>query len=741
MSTKFYFLVLAFVFYPLISFAQQKQVDSLEKLLKVSKPDTTRLKLYLALGYACNIKDNLKYSEPAIALADQLLKNTGDAVVRKKIFKQKAIAYGISRFYYEQQRDEKKALVYRKKQLSIALNIKDTVEIVNNFYALCSYYKAVGNFPEALEVIQQGLSLSEAMHYKKGIAGFIGQIGGMYRDQGDTLQAIENYQKSVAILIELNDTLSIASSLIRTGNLYSALHDTSMAYSYFNRAMHLYELKKDKGGIRSIYNIIGLMYMENNDFKNALSNFEKSLVLSKVLDDKSWDRAILGNIGISYAQLGNTDKALDYQFQSLKLALAINNGVSWAYENIARTFLKRKDYRSARDYFNRAMALRKNESSIRDLRESELLASQIDSASGNSSGAFEHYKRYISLSNKLKSEEVRKMATQQKFQHEFDQQKAIAKAEQEKSDLISRNELKRQKIVRNSFIGAFGFALLLTLILLRNYRQKQKTNLELEKKNNEIAEKNKEITDSITYALRIQQAKLPNKKEISDVLPQNFILFKPKDIVSGDFYFFNKTKNGAVIAAVDCTGHGVPGAFMSLIGFEKLEEVTFNNNNPSEILKQLNKGIKASLRQTDSDDSTRDGMDIALCLVDLENLRVTFAGANRPLWLIRSGETTVEEIKATKKAIGGLTDTDQYFESSELNLSPGDTFYIFTDGYADQFSGKNGKKLMTKKFKEILLEIQTKSMPEQGQYLNTYIDAWKNGIEQVDDILVIGIRM
>ncbi|MES2681409.1 MAG: tetratricopeptide repeat protein [Bacteroidota bacterium] len=741
MSTKFYFLALAFIFCPFISFGQQKEVDSLEKLLKVAKPDTTRLNLYLALCYACNIKDNLKYSEPAIALADQLLQNTGDEVFRKKILKQKATAYGISRFFYEQQGEEKKALDYRKKQLTIALNIKDTIEIVNNLYALCSYYKATGNFPKALEVLQKGLSLSEAMNYKKGIAGFIGQMGGMYRDQGDTLQAIENYQKSLAILIELNDTLSIASSLIRTGNLYSALRNSTTALGYYNRAMHLYQLKKDKRGIRNIYNIIGVMYMENDDFKNALINFEKSLVLSTELDDKDWDRAILGNIGISHAHLGNTEKALDYQFQSLKLALAINNGVVWAYEHLARTFLKRKDYRSARDYFNRAMALRKNESSIQDLRESELLASRIDSASGNSAGAFEHYKTYISLSNKLKSDEVRKLAAQQRFQLEFDRQKAAAKAEQDKLDLINRNEMKRQKIVRNSFIGAFFFALLLTLILLRNYRQKQKTNLELEKKNNEIEEKNKEITDSITYALRIQQAKLPKKKDISDFLPNNFILFKPKDIVSGDFYFFNKTKKGAFIAAVDCTGHGVPGAFMSLIGFEKLEEVTFNNINPSEILKQLNKGIKTSLRQTDSDDSTRDGMDIALCLVDVENLTVSYAGANRPLWLIRSGETTVEEIKATKKAIGGLTEDDQHFESQELKLSRGDTLYIFTDGYADQFSGTNGKKLMTKKFKEILLEIQSKTMPEQEQYLNTYIEAWKNGIEQVDDILVIGIRL
>jgi two-component system, sensor histidine kinase LadS len=255
-----------------------------------------------------------------------------------------------------------------------------------------------------------------------------------------------------------------------------------------------------------------------------------------------------------------------------------------------------------------------------------------------------------------------------------------------------------------------------------------------------IEEKNKDITDSITYAERIQQAKLPKKEDIYLVLPNSFILFKPKDIVSGDFYFFHKKDQLIYIAAADCTGHGVPGAFMSMIGSEKLEDVVLQNTDLSEMLKQLNRGIKTSLRQSDSAESTRDGMDIALCSIDTVNRTLTYAGANRPIWIIRRGQTYLEETKATKKAIGGLTEDSQHFESHEIKFQQGDTFYIFSDGYADTFSGRDGKKLTSKKFKEILIGIQDKTMHEQERHLDDFIEDWKAGAEQVDDILVIGVR-
>lgn len=256
-----------------------------------------------------------------------------------------------------------------------------------------------------------------------------------------------------------------------------------------------------------------------------------------------------------------------------------------------------------------------------------------------------------------------------------------------------------------------------------------------------IEEKNTAITDSITYAKRIQEAKLPKKEDIYTSLPKSFILFKPKDIVSGDFYFFYKKGHTVFIAAADCTGHGVPGAIMSMIGSEKLEDAVSQSADVSEILSLLNKGIKSALKQSDSDQSTRDGMDIALCSVDTKNRIVKYAGANRPIWIIRDRKAEIEEIKATKKAIGGLTNDSEVFNSHEIKFAQGDTFYIFTDGYADTFGGQNNKKLTTNKFRQILIGVQDQTMQEQETFLGNFIEDWKANTEQVDDILVIGIQL
>ena len=179
---------------------------------------------------------------------------------------------------------------------------------------------------------------------------------------------------------------------------------------------------------------------------------------------------------------------------------------------------------------------------------------------------------------------------------------------------------------------------------------------------------------------------------------------------------------------------------MSLIGSDKLEDAVCESSDTSEILSLLNKGIKTSLKQIDGKDSTRDGMDIALCSVDVKNGIVRFAGANRPLWIIRKGQSVVEEIKATKKAIGGLTEDIQHFETQVVRLEQGDTFYLSTDGYADTF-GKDGKKLMTRRFKDLLVSIQDKTMKDQERHLDDFIENWKGQAEQIDDILVIGVRL
>ncbi|MCX6291692.1 MAG: SpoIIE family protein phosphatase [Bacteroidetes bacterium] len=263
---------------------------------------------------------------------------------------------------------------------------------------------------------------------------------------------------------------------------------------------------------------------------------------------------------------------------------------------------------------------------------------------------------------------------------------------------------------------------------------------ELERKNELIAEKNKEMTDSLNYAKRIQAAILPKPEIIHSTFSQSFILYMPKDIVSGDFYSFTKKNNRVIIAAADCTGHGVAGAIMSMIGSSLMHQVINEKGitDPGEILGQLNLGIIDALKQAEN--SSHDGMDVCLCAFDMEKSELVFAGANRPLWIIRNG--ILESYKSDKFPIGGLQiEHKESFTNQRITLQKNDTIYLFSDGYADQFGGLLGKKLMTKKFKEVLISIQDKSMNEQGDYLHQFIKDWMGNVEQVDDIMVIGIRI
>lgn len=275
----------------------------------------------------------------------------------------------------------------------------------------------------------------------------------------------------------------------------------------------------------------------------------------------------------------------------------------------------------------------------------------------------------------------------------------------------------------------------------------------------EIELKHREVIDSVNYAKRIQEAILPSLNEISECFPNSFVLFKPKNIVSGDFYWFSQKNGKKIIASIDCTGHGVPGAFMSVIGSTLLNQIVNEKGitDPAEILNHLNNGVNHSLHQSQTGSESRDGMDAAVCCFEepfltstpsangeeIKSAEITvslqYAGANRPLYYIKNN--ILEEIKADKFPIGGLDYNDQKrFSTHTFQIKKNDTIYICTDGFADQF-GQNNKKLKTKKFKEVLLSIQDSSMEEQKKYLDTFIENWRENLEQTDDILVIGIRV
>ena len=321
---------------------------------------------------------------------------------------------------------------------------------------------------------------------------------------------------------------------------------------------------------------------------------------------------------------------------------------------------------------------------------------------------------------------------------------------------------------KNTFIRSMviiSFLMVVLIILAYNNLKRKKKNIELLSKRNEtialqkeeieaqsdkltlqrdLANQHKqELLDSIIYAKKIQMAVLPSEKEIADILSEHFILFKPRDIVSGDFFWIKQIKNFVIVAAVDCTGHGVPGAFMSLLGTTFLSEIVSVQklDNAGTILNRLRNKVKKSLHQTGKFGENTDGMDMSFCIIDEETLELEYAGAYNPLLIVRNGkEQEVIELKADRQPIS-IHYTENDFSTQKIQLKQNDCIYSFTDGFADQFGGPKGRKFKSQVFKRILASISHEPMSKQKSILEEKFNSWKGGADQIDDVLIIGIRI
>ena len=281
---------------------------------------------------------------------------------------------------------------------------------------------------------------------------------------------------------------------------------------------------------------------------------------------------------------------------------------------------------------------------------------------------------------------------------------------------------------------------------------------EMEKQRDKLTEQKQEITDSINYAKRIQSAVLPTEELLHELLPEHFVLFKPRDIVSGDFYWLRQIKHFTVVIAADCTGHGVPGAFMSMLGISFLNEMISRSrfDNAGEFLDRMRKKVKETLKQEGKEMEQKDGMDMSLAIIDNDTLELQYAGAFNPLFIFRKRDIDLDdyfselvtmtsdkhnliEIKGDRQPIA-IHDKESDFKTHSLKLEKGDTIYIFSDGYPDQMGGPKGKKFMITKFKQMLLDIQPEPLAKQKEILDQTVEEWKGDIQQIDDILVFGIR-
>ena len=390
------------------------------------------------------------------------------------------------------------------------------------------------------------------------------------------------------------------------------------------------------------------------------------------------------------------------------------------------------------------------------IKDASDLLSQAYAGSGDYHKAYKYHIEFKNYSDSLLNEENTKKLTSLELTYKYEKEKELAQAEQQKKDAIQTEKIKRQKIIRNSLIAGLTLVLGLLFYVFYNLNEKKKTNRILVAQKAEIETIHGQIKDSINYAKYIQSAILTQKEMLDEYFREYFILLMPRDIVSGDFYWGTSVEGLTIIAAVDCTGHGVPGAFMSMLGSSLLNEIVNKEyiTHPGVILRRLRKEVIRSLHQKGHTGELKDGMDIALCVIDFEKMKLQFSGANNPLYLIRNkscpnlniGNPTASELHTLYEIRGdrmpiSIHDAMNDFKVNEIDLEPGDMLYLFSDGYADQFGGQAEKKLTYRTFRNILLDNAGFPMEEQKMNLEKAFSEWKGNNNQVDDVLIVGIRV
>lgn len=599
-------------------------------------------------------------------------------------------------------------------------------------------------------------TISENINYKRGLGSAYNLLANIYYYQGNYSKALENNLAALKIREASGDIKKTADSYNNIGNVYLNLLNINEALKFHFKALKIRETLKDSSGLSSSYNNIGNCYQKSANYTEALKFHLASLQLKKELNSKLEIARSLGNIGAVYSNSGDFTKALQYEFESLKLAEELDDkeGIEIALVNLGYIYYKMKDYPTAEKYALKAIELATEIGDTETIIEANLQLSTIYKKTGNFEKSLNYYTSYVNIRDSLYNAETINKTIQAQLQYEYDKTAAAAKLEREKIDAIAKVESNKQKIVLILISFVLILALIFAAFTYRNYLQKQKANkiillqkVEVEKQKNTIEEKNKDITGSITYAKRIQEAILPSPETVKKEFPDSFVIYKPKDIISGDFYWVSDAvtkyeEKFSMVAVADCTGHGVPGALMSIIGnnFLRLCEREPSVNRPSEALDFINVGISRTLRQDYSKSTIHDGMDMVFVAIDYNKSVLHFAGAKNPIYIVRNGVLT--EYKGDKHPIGAFVGEEmKKFTNHTIPVQKGDCVYLFTDGYADQSGGPKGKKFMYSKFKELLASNSQLPMEEQRNTLIKTFDDWMGNHEQVDDVCVVGFRI
>lgn len=702
------FFTLLFFSYTTKAETTPKQIDSLIAVVKTKIHDTLKMDAYSVLinkYWKIDMKQALVFAKTNVSLA-----------LRYKNSRYLANAYHLMAGTYYFDGDYQNALLYNLKTLNVRLeedkkNPSDALKkkIATAYNNIASLYLNLSNYPKCIEANLKALELREKIKDSLGIARSLTNIGNVYETISNYKMALEFQEKALEMMNHLDNQHGIGACYNNIGNIYLKEGNYIKARLAFEKAIDVRKKIEDEEGLHTSYNNIANLFFEQKKYPEAKKYLELAWSYFKDVSDPVFKTTLLVNLGEISRYMNDAAKGEEYFTQAIQIAQKnkLPDIEKQCYESLAKLFSKRKDFEKAYFYITKHNVI--NDTLFKIETSKKIAEMQVK---------YED----VYKSNQIESLKKEKMETE---------------LEASKKEL----ELQKQRNFRNTLLIGLIVVIIFGFLLYNRYTLKSKLNEKLEKQNHEIAEKNNDITNSITYAKRIQEAILPSKKYVNKYLPNSFVLYKPKDIVAGDFFWFEHVNGISLIAAADCTGHGVPGALVSVVCSNALNRAVleFGLTDTGKILDKTRELVLDTFSKSDED--VKDGMDISLCGIRYSSnneVSIMWSGANNPLWYINNGE--IKEIKAHKQPIG-KTDNPEPFPTNQIRLNKGDTVYLFTDGYADQFGGEKGKKFKYKQLQELIFKNSPLPPEIQLQKLDETFETWRGPLEQVDDVCIIGIRL
>lgn len=683
------FLILSLLPF-IVSSQQDKKLDSLIALYTKAASDTERINRYSEIGGYISARGN---PEEAIIYYNKIVKTFSGSYPQKAIDAKNKIAFNLILLEeYEKADSMVKGII----EESTKLNYQKGIGLGNRNLGLINVY--TGNYKEAVAYHLKALKIWEKTKNQKLISTSYSDLGIVFYYQSNFRKAAYYWENCIKANPDKNSDEQM-NNLSNLGQAYVGLEEFDKATLYLKKVLRYYE--NDKKSAKYINALTGLANVEFNikNYKQALTYYNEIIKLREENNTRNNDLAISYlNVSLIYSEFNKPKEAIEYGLKGYEKAKESEdkNELLHAYNNLNSAYAK----------------------------------------AGNFEKAYEFSQLYTGLKDSLSGIESQKQI------NELDKQYQTEKKEKENQLLSKKVEIqqiqgKQQKLYLIITIVIGVLVCFVAIALYNQNKNKQRTNLKLAEKNEIIEQQHKDIIDSINYAKRIQQAILAEEEHISEHLPPHFILFQPKDIVSGDFYWALEKGDYLYVTAADCTGHGVPGAFLTMLGISYLNEINSKEETltPAEVLDQLRDKI---LKELSRHGTTKDGMDISLLRMNLKTHEIMWAGAFNPLWYTDNG--VLKEIKANKQPIGHAEELKP-FTNHTLNLASTDTLYLFTDGFADQFGGPNGKKYKYKQMEQVLMTNRNKTFEEQKTILKKSFEDWKGSLEQVDDVTVIAIQV